>query len=103
MRFPLTVLASLLTLAMTHSDQPPASGAQQVDSTTLVPDKVFTDGIEGPGVDREGLLHVVNFAREGTIGVVRPDGHAELYVTLPSGSTGNGIRFGPPPGVDAMR
>jgi sugar lactone lactonase YvrE len=88
---------------MPHADRPASSSSQSADSTTLVPDRVFTDGIEGPGVDRDGLLYVVNFAREGTIGVVRPDGRAELFVALPQGSTGNGIRFGPPPGVDAAR
>jgi sugar lactone lactonase YvrE len=53
----------------------------------------FTDGIEGPGVDREGNLYVVNFARQHTIGKVTPDGQASLFLELPPGSTGNGIRF----------
>ncbi len=88
----------LLVFAMTDSQTPPG-----IDSTTLVPDKVFTDGIEGPAVGLDGRIYLVNFAREGTIGVVRPDGHAELFVTLPQGSTANGIRFGPRPEVDASR
>jgi gluconolactonase len=74
-----------------------------IDSTTLVPDKVFTDGIEGPAVGLDGRIYLVNFAREGTIGVVRPDGQAELFVALPQGSIANGIRFGPRPGVDTSR
>src|SRR6185295_2040111 len=46
-----------------------------------------------PAVDKDGNLFVVNFQKEGTIGIIRP-GHApELFVTLPDGSTGNGIRF----------
>lgn len=53
----------------------------------------FTNGIEGPAVDKEGNLYVVNFGNEGTIGKVTPDGKASLFVTLPEGSTGNGIRF----------
>ncbi|AEL25735.1 SMP-30/gluconolactonase/LRE family protein [Cyclobacterium marinum] len=53
----------------------------------------FTGGIEGPAVDKEGNLYVVNFGKEGTIGKVTPDGKASLFVTLPEGSTGNGIRF----------
>lgn len=53
----------------------------------------FTNGIEGPAVDKEGNLYVVNFGKEGTIGKVTPEGKASLFVTLPEGSTGNGIRF----------
>jgi gluconolactonase len=89
------LLALPFLLAMVDDQTP------QPDSTTLVPDKAFTDGIEGPAVGLDGRIYLVNFAREGTIGVVRPDGHAELFVTLPAGSTANGIRFGPRPGVDA--
>jgi len=53
----------------------------------------FTGGIEGPAVDKNGVLYVVNFEKEGTIGKVTPDGKASLFLTLPEGSTGNGIRF----------
>ena len=53
----------------------------------------FTKGIEGPAVDRSGILYVVNFAKQGTIGQVKPDGSASLFVELPGGSIGNGIRF----------
>ncbi|SHN24211.1 Sugar lactone lactonase YvrE [Cyclobacterium lianum] len=53
----------------------------------------FTSGIEGPAVDKEGNLYVVNFGKAGTIGKVSPGGDASLFVTLPEGSTGNGIRF----------
>ncbi len=53
----------------------------------------FTTGIEGPAVDREGRLYAVNFARQHTIGVVTPEGRAGVFVELPEGSTGNGIRF----------
>lgn len=62
-----------------------------------VGDGIFTSGIEGPAVGPDGLLYVVNFEREGTIGRVteKPDGSgtAELFVELPKGSVGNGIRF----------
>lgn len=36
---------------------------------------------------------MVNFGKDGTIGRVDENGKAELFVTLPEGSTGNGIRF----------
>ena len=62
-----------------------------------VADGTFTSGIEGPAVGPDGNLYVVNYAREGTIGRVHANtdgsGSAELFVELPAGSTGNGIRF----------
>lgn len=53
----------------------------------------FTAGIEGPACDRNGDIFAVNFARQGTIGRVAPDGRGEVFVVLPEGSVGNGIRF----------
>lgn len=55
----------------------------------------FTAGIEGPAVDRAGNIYAVNFARQETIGKTLPDGRSEVFVTLPTGSTGNGIVFDP--------
>lgn len=54
---------------------------------------LFTSGIEGPAVNSDGILYVVNFQEKGTIGKVSPEGVAELFVRLPEGSVGNGIRF----------
>lgn len=53
----------------------------------------FTSGIEGPAVDKSGNLYVVNVFKEGTIGKVTPNGEVSLFIELPEGSTGNGIRF----------
>lgn len=53
----------------------------------------FTSGVEGPACDIDGNLYAVNFSRQGTIGKVSPDGTAEIFVSLPEGSVGNGIRF----------
>jgi len=53
----------------------------------------FTKGIEGPAVDTKGDLYAVNFQEQGTIGRVTPEGEASLFVNLPEGSVGNGIRF----------
>ena len=36
---------------------------------------------------------MVNFQKDGTIGLVHPDGSVELFVTLPQGSTANAIQF----------
>lgn len=53
----------------------------------------FTAGIEGPACDRDGNIYAVNYARQGTIGKVTPTGLCEVFVELPDGSIGNGIRF----------
>lgn len=54
---------------------------------------LFTAGIEGPACDQDGNIFAVNYERQGTIGRVAPDGSAEVFVELPDGSVGNGIRF----------
>jgi gluconolactonase len=64
-------------------------------SQQLTPDHVFTGGIEGPACDRDGNVYAINFRRQGTIGMVRPDGTGTVFVDLPTGSTGNGLRFSP--------
>ena len=55
----------------------------------------FTPGIEGPQCDQAGNVYAVNFEKQQTIGKVSPNGRAELFVTLPGKSTGNGIVFAP--------
>src|SRR6267154_1174758 len=59
----------------------------------LTDENLFTTNCEGPSVDKHGNLFVVNFQKDGTIGLVKPDGNVELYVTLPDGSIGNAIQF----------
>ncbi|HEY7116212.1 MAG TPA: SMP-30/gluconolactonase/LRE family protein [Tepidisphaeraceae bacterium] len=53
----------------------------------------FTSGVEGPCCDAAGNLYAVNFARQQTIGRITPEGNAEVFVTLPGKSVGNGIVF----------
>jgi len=59
----------------------------------LTQENLFTTNCEGPSIDKKGNLYVVNFQKDGTIGLVYSDGRVELYVTLPEGSTGNAIQF----------
>ncbi len=59
----------------------------------LTAENLFTTNCEGPSVDKQGNLYVVNFQKDGTIGLVHPDGNVELFVTLPEGSIGNAIQF----------
>ena len=56
-------------------------------------ENLFTSNIEGPAFDKAGNLYVVNFEKDGTIGLVRSNGDVELFITLPEGSTANAIQF----------
>ena len=62
-------------------------------SSVFVKAGLFTKSIEGPGCDADGNLYAVSFNRQGTIGKVTPTGESSLFVTLPTGSIANGIRF----------
>ena len=56
-------------------------------------DSLFTSGIEGPAVALNGTIYAVNYQQQGTIGQVNPNGKASLFISLPKGSIGNGIRL----------
>jgi sugar lactone lactonase YvrE len=62
-------------------------------ATPLTAENSFTAQIEGPGVDRDGTIYAVSFARKPTIGRITPDGKAEVFIEFTNGSLGNGIRF----------
>lgn len=53
----------------------------------------FTAGVEGPACDAAGNLYAVNYERQHTIGKVTPAGEGSVFLELPNGSIGNGIRF----------
>lgn len=63
------------------------------NSFDFTKENIFTKGIEGPAVDSKGNLYAVNFKEEGTIGKVDSKGNVTLFIKLPNGSIGNGIRF----------
>lgn len=54
----------------------------------------FTNNCEGPSVDKDGNIYAVNINQDGTIAKITPDGKTAVFLTLPGGSVGNGIRFG---------
>lgn len=56
-------------------------------------ENLFSRNIEGPAFDKKGNLYVVNYQKDGTIGLVKPDGSVELFVTLPDSSIANAIQF----------
>lgn len=62
-------------------------------SSEFTPESGFTSGVEGPACDADGNLYAVNYERQHTIGKVTAEGEASVFVELPTGSIGNGIRF----------
>ena len=90
----LVLIASLsISPAQRGAKSPPPSGEALYLATPLTAIHSFTAEIEGPAVDKKGFIFAVSFARKPTIGRVSPDGKAELFLEMPEGSTGNGIRF----------
>lgn len=79
----------LLTLAVLTA----CSISKNYIVTDLTPENSFSSNCEGPNVDKTGNLYVVNYQRDGTIGVISPDGRASVFVELPKGSIANSIRF----------
>lgn len=88
-RYNLKLISGILLIAIFW-----ISGCQEDDrSIDFTEEGLFTAGIEGPAVDSKGILYAVNFSKEGTIGKVSDNGKPSLFIELPNGSIGNGIRF----------
>lgn len=54
---------------------------------------VFTSNCEGPATDKNGNLYVVNIERDGTVALIKEKEEPTVFLSLPEGSIGNGIRF----------
>jgi signal peptidase len=64
------------------------------ESSQITPAGEYTAGIEGPAVDADGNLYVVNFGKPGTIGKLAAGASQSLKAfELPAGSVGSAIRF----------
>jgi gluconolactonase len=66
--------------------------AQNYQASDFTKENLFSENIEGPNY-HNGILYVVNYQKDGTIGAVKADGTVELFVTLPEGSIANAIQF----------
>ena len=89
-----TITFLLLTSSLGCNSQPTSDNLPG-EAFYLVSDftdeNLFTPGIEGPAFVG-GFLYAVNFDRQGTIGMVNKNGDCSIFVELPEGSIGNGIR-----------
>lgn len=59
----------------------------------LTEEHLFTGNCEGPAVDTQGNLYAVNIHKDGTIAILKYGSPPEVFLQLPGGSVGNGIRF----------
>jgi len=84
------ILVLLLGIAMNAVAQ---DTPQYYVARDLTAENLFSTNIEGPNVDKNGTLFVVNYQKDGTVGKVNADGSVELFVTLPYGSIANAIMF----------
>lgn len=85
---------TFLTLLLLLRCSTPATNQDELfKSAVFTAKNSFTSGVEGPSVDKQGNVYAVNFAEQGTIGKVTPDGKAGIFIRLPAGSIANGSRF----------
>lgn len=92
------ITKAFLLLVLTACASTPCANQRTPSEALYVSEAVstqglFSAGIEGPAVDKQGNLYVVNFGDKGTIGILRPGKEPELWLQLPEGSIGNSIRF----------
>lgn len=86
------ILLCLVNLGCSSKHQGKTAKLEEVYvASDFTKEGLFTSGIEGPAYV-DGFIYAVNFDTQGTIGVVNSEGDCSLYVTLPEGSIGNGIR-----------
>lgn len=84
---------SLLCAAVISITASAQDNGELFKASVLTPAKSATSGVEGPAVDKNGVVYYVNYERQGTIGQIATDGNLSVFVDLPEGSIGNGIRF----------
>src|SRR3954470_2023879 len=84
---------SIITFAFISFNSFSQQKAPLFQAEDFTKENLFTHNIEGPSFDKHGNLYVVNYEKDGTIGLVKPNGEVSLFVTLPEGSTANSIKF----------
>ena len=87
------IVAALTGAGLLLISAMPNTAEELFKSSVFTPVNGFTSGVEGPAVDKAGMVYAVNFGKQGTIGQVTPTGDASVFIELPEGSIGNGIRF----------
>ena len=83
----------LITITLACNSAGQKSTGELYKSSDLTAVNSFTSGAEGPAVDKDGNLYAVNYSKEGTVGMITAAGSSSIFIALPDGSIGNGIRF----------
>jgi len=83
----------LITITLACNSAGQKSTGELYKSSDLTAVNSFTSGAEGPAVDKDGNLYAVNYSKEGTVGIITAAGSSSIFIALPDGSIGNGIRF----------
>jgi sugar lactone lactonase YvrE len=91
--FPTFGILIIIVAMACNSTEEKNTSAEFYKSSDLTAVNSFTSGAEGPAVDRDGNLYAVNYSKEGTIGKIALTGDSRIFIELPGGSVGNGIRF----------
>jgi gluconolactonase len=91
MKIPANAILSFVLACLVSCSSKPAASDPFIASD-FTEENLFTSDIEGPNY-RDGILYVVNFGRNGTIGMVDQSGRASLFVELPDSSIANAIQF----------
>ncbi len=86
-------IASFILVGCADSRTPTKAELELYQSIDWITDDVFTQGVEGPAVAKDGSLYVVNYQEQGTIGRVTGRNKVKQFMRLPNSSIGNGIRF----------
>lgn len=76
-------MIAFLALCITGTIPAPAQEAPLPDELIPYPFVANITFPEGPAFDRQGNLYFVNYARNGTIGRMTPDGTVSVWATLP--------------------
>ncbi|MGE3316633.1 MAG: SMP-30/gluconolactonase/LRE family protein [Planctomycetaceae bacterium] len=87
------ILTFLTFIGLFYGETMASEPSELFVSRPLTQKGEFTEGIEGPATDAAGNIYAVNFAKQGTIGVVTPEGKGSIFVELGGERVGNGIRF----------
>lgn len=93
------ILPYLLSLSILCS--PTLAPAEELYQAEPFTEEIATGKTEGPACDASGTLFFCNMqpaegkfsSEQGNVAQVNEDGSAEVFVTLPEGSRGNGMRF----------
>ncbi|MSU34357.1 MAG: SMP-30/gluconolactonase/LRE family protein [Pedosphaera sp.] len=85
MRTPTLALAALLVLGLLPGTAQSQKQVAALPKSSTIRPSLYCTGFtfaEGPAIDREGNLYVVNYREGGTIGKITPDGSASIFIDL---------------------